>query len=119
MIIDSLESRLISNRGWVDHGAIWCCDTATAKWKHIPLSQAAETSYIAIHRGSEDLFAAVHHFNRNELIITAHAIASPEQTIVSIKCPGRGQEPIWEGAVTVWQHLPRAYQAHYYYKWNR
>jgi hypothetical protein len=115
MIVDSSEANLISTQGWVDKGAIWWCRTASASLQTIPLSDA---SYLTLHKGLDDLFAVVHHYNpprEGQLMVTAHAEAAPQQVLAGVTLPGHGQRPVWQGDAGIWERLPRAYLAYYAY----
>src|SRR5437660_3352231 len=106
MIANAAESHLISNLGWVDHGAIWVCETGSAAARQVVLSDAG---WLSLYRGSEDLFAAVHWLADDHFEISAHRIAAPED--VRARVVVRGGRPVFEGDRSVWQYLPRAYRA--------
>jgi hypothetical protein len=119
MIVDASEANLVSTQGWVDKGAVWWCRTASSRRQTISWSDA---SYLTVHKGSDDLFAVVHHYNpprEHQLKVTAHALADPPQVLAGVTLQAEGQGPVWEGDASVWDRLPRAYLAYYRQNGNR
>jgi len=108
VLVDTSEANLISTQGWNDKGAIWWCRTESSSWQKVSLSDA---SYLTLHKGVDELFAVVHHFKGDQVIITAHHIAAPAQVLARITLPARGQDALWEGETALWGLLPHAYMA--------
>jgi len=57
--------------GWVDRGALWVLDVASGRAQSIPIGDA---KYLSLHAGRSGHFAAVHHYDTDRLIITAHRL---------------------------------------------
>src|SRR2546421_5130636 len=108
MLIDALDSHLISTLGWVDHGAVWHYDIAAGRARQVMLG---DVRYLSLSAGAMDLFAAVHHYDANRLVISVHAIAAPDRTLARITLSD--DDDLFEGDATIWTHLPRAYVAYF------
>ncbi len=104
MLINSSESHLVSNLGWIDKGNLWVCETASAQVTSISLSEA---DYITLHPGEADTFAVVHNFSTERLEISAHNLTSPETALSRISFIVGIAD--FEGDPAVWLRLPRAY----------
>lgn len=108
MLIDSKESTLVSNFGYVEGGQLWICDTATSKVRQAKIGEA---KYLSFYDGNEGLFAAVHHFEGSRLEITAHLKANPDNVLARISIAD--SKSSFDGDMTIWNKLPRAYVAYY------
>ena len=104
MLADSSESHLVSYLGWVDHGAVWWCETSTDRAMRVRLGEADR---LTVYAGSRDVFAVVHHFDVNRLEISAHRISSPAGAVSRIRVAG--PRATFDGDVTIWADLPHAY----------
>src|SRR5262249_49785468 len=104
MLINSPESHVISNLGWIDRGNLWVCDTESSQITTIPLSDA---DYLTLHRGDGDIFAVVHNFANERLEISAHDISAPQEDLSRISFIAGLAE--FAGDPLVWLKLPRAY----------
>jgi hypothetical protein len=108
LIANAAESHLVSSLGWVDRGAVWCCETATQTIRRVPLGDAA---FLTLRPGSEGLFAAVHHHDGKKVLITAHRIEAPEDAVARVELSGT--HFAFDGEKHVWRCLPRTYVANY------
>lgn len=104
MLINSSESHLVSNLGWIDKGSLWVCEIATARVDNVALSEA---DYLTLHPGDPDTFAVVHNFASERLEISAHDITSPQTVLSRISFIAGIAD--FEGDPDVWRRLPRAY----------
>lgn len=108
MLIDAMESTVISNLGWAEGGRLWLCDTATSK---IRQAKIGDGKYLSFYDGKEGMFAAVHHFESNRLEITAHNKTMPDEVLARITI--LDSKSSFDGDVSVWSKLPRVYVAYY------
>jgi hypothetical protein len=108
MLIDSSERTVISNLGWVEGGRLWLCDTTTSK---IRQEKLGDGKYLSFYDGKEGLFSTVHHFEGNRLEITAHNKTKPEEVLARITI--LDSKPTFDGDISLWSKLPRAYVAYY------
>jgi hypothetical protein len=97
MLANTSESHLISCMGWVDAGAVWVCETTTGRVDRVRLGEAR---YLSLRPGSNDLFAAVHHYEGSRVEISAHRIASPGQALSRVVISGEGTA--FGGDLGVW-----------------
>jgi hypothetical protein len=105
MLINSSESHLISNLGWLDKGNLWLCETASARVSAFTISDA---DYLTLHPGEEDAFVVVHNYTATErLEISAHNISSPQEELSRITFIAGLAD--FSGDPQVWLKLPRAY----------
>ncbi len=107
MLTDPEEQTIVSSLGWVDGGALWIFDVPT---RHAYSAPIGEAKYISLHAGRSGHFAAVHHYDDEQLLITAHSFAAPE-AILSRFVLSRNQRGI-DGPAAPWEHLPRHYVAY-------
>jgi hypothetical protein len=107
VLTDPGESFVVSSLGWVDGGALWILDVASARSRLAPLSEAR---HLTLHGGKAGHFAVVHHYDDERLAITAHSFDDPaailSQAIIA------GESTSLEGPLSPWAHLPRHYIAH-------
>jgi hypothetical protein len=108
MITNFTEKYVISSLGWVDKGSLWILDTDTEK---IDLDQQSDAKYLSLHTGKEDYFSVLHHFESNQLRISAHSASEPERAISNIFI--EDSKFRFEGNKSVWQYLPKAYVSFY------
>jgi hypothetical protein len=92
LIVDQAEAHILSSLGWVDHGALWRCETASGRTPDVPLSEAP---YLTLHAGADDLVAVVHHFDRRPVELTAHTLTAVDRRLARIIL-AEG-EPVFEG----------------------
>ena len=107
MLTDPRESCVVSSLAWVDGGALWILDVASARSRLAPLSEA---KHLTLHAGKSGHFAVVHHYDDDRLEITAHSFADPA-AILSRGIVAGDSRSI-EGPLSPWSHLPRHYIAH-------
>jgi len=108
MIWNQEQSVLISSMGWVDHGALWCFETASARVTRIELGDAR---YLSLKAGLHDHFAVVHHFNRGRLEVTVHRFALPGKVVA--RAVLRGNTQALEGDVAAWAYVPKWFVAYF------
>ncbi len=106
MFAGTSESHLVSHMGWVDHGAVWWCETSTARPTHVRLGEATR---LTLYPGSNDLFGVVHYFEGKRFEISAHAMSSPAGARSGIRVDGARAS--FNGDLAVWADLPHAYLA--------
>jgi hypothetical protein len=110
MITNTTEKLVVSSLGWVDKGSLWILNTDTDK---IDAAQLSDANYLSLHTGKEDCFSVLHHFDNNQLRISAHSASEPERAISNIFL--EDSEFRFEGNDSVWQYLPKAYVSFYVY----
>lgn len=93
--------------GWVDAGAIWVLDLTTERTR---LVQVGDAKYLSLHAGRSGYFAAVHHYDGDRLVITAHTFSQPDEVLS--RCVVSQASRRIEGSPSPWQHLPRHYVAY-------
>ena len=113
MIINAEHSQAICSFGWVHKGSLWVYRIADKSPRVFELSRA---KYLTIKEGRNDFFSVVHHFDGDQLEISAHSHAEPLQSVSSISVqraarPGSKTESKVTGDPSVWRELPRAYVA--------
>lgn len=107
MLADSEDRTIVSSLGWVDRGAIWILETGTGHTRSVDLGGA---KYLSLHRGTSNHFSAVHHYDSDRLVITAHHFDRPDE-ILSRCVVSQGSRGI-DGPISPWEHVPRHYVAY-------
>lgn len=108
LIANAAETHLVSNLGWVDHGAVWTCETATGDVRRVSIGDA---DFLTLRPGTQDLFAAVHHTDGSRVTITAHRIQAPQTCLARIELGGAHVS--FDGEERIWRCLPRHYIARF------
>ncbi len=107
MLADSEDRTIVSSLGWIDGGAIWILETETGRTRLVDLGGA---KYLSLHRGSANHFSAVHHYDADRLVITAHHFDRPDE-ILSRCVVSQGSREV-DGPESPWEHVPRHYVAY-------
>jgi hypothetical protein len=114
MIVNAAGTLALSSFRWVDAGNIWSYMLGEPEPKQNRLSDA---KWLTLVQGTEDYFAAVHHFEDGRVQLTAHSYRNISETISSIELQIEdvksdnvemtGSRFTEEGSA--WSFLPRAY----------
>jgi len=107
VLADPEERTVVSSLGWVDGGTIWVLDVATGRTRSLRVGDA---KYLSLHAGRSGHFAAVHHYDADRLVITAHSFSQPDEVLS--RCIVSQDDRGIEGSPSPWQHLPRHYVAY-------
>jgi hypothetical protein len=108
MIVSQSETHLISSFPNVDKNSLWAFDIETGEIQNIPLGPA---NFITLHPGTNDLFAAVHHYSGERAEISIRNVTRPAESLAKLEIHGQ----VWrfEGDDEAWPHLPRLYTIYY------
>jgi hypothetical protein len=104
VIVDPGERVVLSNLGWVDHGAVWRYDASTGRVDHVGLGDAR---HLVLQTGAGGLFTAVHHYDGSRLTVTVQSFDRPMAIVAQVVVNG------WvarrTGDAEVWAALPQQY----------
>ncbi len=115
MIVNTAETTVVSNLGWVDRGSLWMYALGEPEPRHAFLS---DSHWLSIIRGTNDYFAVVHEGEESSLRLTAHSfesiteiVSSFELRSLSIQSVGADPPELFQctGDGSVWSFLPKAY----------
>lgn len=104
MICDENERKLISSLGWVEKGSLWIFDIESGE---IEIFKLSEANYLSLHRGKDNVFSVVHHFDDSHVEITAHSASNPKSVISKIFLGDSNYA--YSGDIQVWKNVPRSY----------
>jgi len=108
VIIDSNESFVVDNLGWVDKAALWCLDLAKGAVRQVALGAG---DYLTLKPGERDLFVAVRRESVSVLEGTVHSAASPPDVLARVRVEqGRAT---FSGRTDLWASVPRAFVANH------
>jgi hypothetical protein len=107
MLLSPDEQTIVSSLGWVDRGAIWVLDVATGRVRSV---QMGDAKYLSLQAGRAGHFAAIHHYDADRLVITAHSFSCPEDVLG--RCVISHSDRRIEGSPMPWENLPRHYVAY-------
>src|SRR5919204_5768846 len=85
--------------------ALWVCDAASARTRHLPVERAA---WVAVRAGADDLFAVEHHHRRGIVAVSVRSLDAPEEVIASAGEESDGWT--FAGDARAWAAVPRAYR---------
>jgi hypothetical protein len=108
MFLNARETRAIANDPQWDGPNLWVCDVRQGDAYPVGVSSAER---ITVLPGRDDLFAVVHHFHGEQVVISAHSMEEPTYAISHIHI--RGLSYRFTGNEDVWRKLPRAFVAYY------
>ena len=102
MIVSPDQKLVLSNLGWVDHGAVWRYNHATDSAEEVVVGDAR---HLVLHAGVGGLFLAVHHFDGSQLVITVQTFDRPAEAVASMTVSGWA--PRMEGDPAAWTAVPQ------------
>lgn len=79
MLFDPATNTAFGNLGWVDHGALWCWDVATARERRIAIPDAR---YVSVRHHAEGLLRLIHH--GEGAVASVRACAAPEVELAGL-----------------------------------
>ena len=88
--------------GWIDHGAIWCCDLESRAETLIPVPGA---QFVGV-RGGRDGFFRVTHGESAGVVASVRHVSRPEEILSSVLLDATG--PVLDGDMDVWRMVDRA-----------
>lgn len=77
----------------------------------ITTHKISDAKYLSLHAGTKDYFSVIHHYDGEQLCISAHSFADPPKPLARVLLGPSGKA--FEGDNTVWTHLPKAYVAYF------
>jgi hypothetical protein len=102
MILDETRKRVLGSMGWIDHGAIWCCDLESRAETLIPVPGA---QFVGV-RGGRDGFFRVTHGESAGVVASVRHVSRPEEILSSVLLDATG--PVLDGDMDVWRMVDRA-----------
>lgn len=95
MFFDPATSTAFGNLGWIDHGALWWWDVATAREHRVAIPDAR---HISVRHHAEGLLRLVHH--GEEALASVRACADPETELAGLhrhrgEWRFRGDSALW------------------------
>jgi hypothetical protein len=91
--------------GWIDHGAIWCCDLESKVETLIPVPGA---QFVGVRGGLYGFFRVIHGGSASVVASVRH-LDSPEKILSSVLLDGG--DPVLDGDIDVWRMVDRAFIA--------
>jgi len=107
MIISEKEDLIVSTLGWSDAGSLWILET---RGGDVSKNKISDAKYLGLYAGRKGYFSVLHHYDGNQVRISAHFFADPPAALASILIGPSGIR--FEGETAVWSCLPRAYVAY-------
>ncbi|MGI8907738.1 MAG: hypothetical protein ACR2IE_14750 [Candidatus Sumerlaeaceae bacterium] len=102
------ETRIIANDPQWDGADLWVCDVRQGDAYPVGISTADRITVVP---GRDNLFAVVHHYYGEQVVISAHSMDEPTYVLSHINI--RGTSYRFTGNEEVWRKLPRAFVAYY------
>jgi len=104
VILNSLETRIISSLGWVEKSGLLIIDIPSKKTKIVKLGGA---DYISLKKISGEYFIAINHFKSKQLTISIHSFDDPEVKLDEVTIIPKDSS--FEGKSELWKITPRYY----------
>ena len=108
MILSENQDLIASTLGWADAGGLWILETRNGG---VSTHKISDAKYLSLHAGTNGHFSIIHHYDGEFLNISAHSFADPPKAVANVRFGPSGIE--FEGDITVWRYLPRAYVAYF------
>lgn len=108
MLSDAHGGVIVSSLGWVDHGGLWVFSVADGAVATLPLG---DPKYLTVHRGRDDFFSVLHHFEGDRIEIGVHRFAAPGEAVARARLDRDGARV--EGDAAAWSHVPASYVTWY------
>lgn len=107
MILNQVETQIITSLGWVDHGAFLVWDIESDETRRIAVSDA---DHVALLPGRDDYFAVVHNRDRGGYAVSVRHIAAPDDVLANAVVEG-GVGRL-EGDSDAWRTVPHSYSGY-------
>jgi hypothetical protein len=75
------------------------------------MHKISDAKYLSLHAGTKGYFSVIHHYNGEQLCISAHSFTDPPKVLARVSFGPSGN--VFEGDPTTWAHLPTAYVAYF------
>jgi hypothetical protein len=98
------ETHVVGNLGWVDHGALWICDTATSQ---VDMVELGPYENLVLQRGSEGHFSVWQQHQGGGYSVSVRLLSRPEVALSEVRRADAGVELV--GDPHVWKHVARVY----------
>lgn len=108
MILSQDQTLIVSSLGWTDRCGLWVLQTRSAD---VSIHKISDAKYLSLQAGTKNYFAVIHHYDGDQLQISAHSFTDPPKMLARVIFGPTGN--LFEGDTSVWKYVPKAYVAYF------